>query len=94
MEEGNSYLRSVEGVLYDAQLSTLLFYPVQPSREKAKEIVLREGLTTLAPYALTHHTALEKITLPESLKVIKDNALCYNPKLTNLKIKEEGSSAL
>lgn len=94
VEEGNSYLRSVEGVLYDAQLSTLLFYPVQPSREKAKEIVLREGLTTLAPYALTHHTALEKITLPESLKVIKDNALCYNPKLTNLNIKEEGSSAL
>lgn len=94
VEEGNSYLRSVEGVLYDTQLSTLLFYPVQPSREKAKEIVLREGLTTLAPYALTHHTALEKITLPESLKVIKDNALCYNPKLTNLNIKEEGSSAL
>ena len=51
--------------------------------------MLREGLTTLAPYALTHHTALEKITLPESLKVIKDNALCYNPKLTNIKIKED-----
>lgn len=94
VEEGNNYLRSVDGVLYDAQLSTLLFYPAQPSREKAKEIVLREGLTTLAPYALTHHTALEKITLPESLKEIKDNALCYNPKLTNLNIEEEGSYAL
>ncbi len=77
VEEGNNYLRSVDGVLYDAQLSTLLFYPAQPSREKAKEIVLREGLTTLAPYALTHHTALEKITLPESLKVITQCIVFY-----------------
>ena len=94
VEDGNSHLTSVGGVLYDAQQTTLLFYPAQPTKEKAKEIALKEGLTTLAPYALTHHTALEKITLPQSLKEIKDNALCYNPKLTVLNLEEGSHPAL
>ena len=94
VEDGNTAFKAVDGGLYDSAGQTLYFLPAKPQEEKAKNITLKEGLRTIAPFAITYHPHLEKLTLPASLVEIQENALRYNPKLVAFTFPDEATPQL
>ena len=77
VSEQNPLLSSDDGVLFDKNRETLLFYP---SDKQEKSYIVPNGVTTIKEYAFQNKN-LEEIILPHSLKILEPCALEY----TNIK---------
>ena len=86
VEEGNTAYCDVDGVLYTADMTTLLSYPC--GRE-AVSCIFPEGVTTIGEYAVSRVDSLEKITLPHSLTTIEKWAFRECPGFREVEIPEQ-----
>ena len=77
VSEQNPLLSSDNGVLFDKNRETLLFYP---SGKQEKSYIVPNGVTTIKEYAFQNKN-LEEVILPHSLKTLEPCALQY----TNIK---------
>lgn len=82
VEKGNPSFCSVDGVLFNADKSELLFYPVG---KDADEYVVPNEVQTIGCSAF-NNSKLAKVILPDSLKVIDTMAFsnCFNLKSLDL----------
>lgn len=73
----NPIRASVDGVLFDKNMSTLLKHP----EAKAGDYVIPDGVATIIEYAFDSCLGLTSITVPASVVLIEDNALVTLPAL-------------
>ena len=71
VDENNKNYTSVDGVLFDKDMTTLLYYPCDKAD---KSYVIPEGVTHIAESAFEFSDNLENITFPKSLESIERNA--------------------
>lgn len=83
---GNKEYASLDGLLYNKKMTTLLFCPYF---DKNKEVTLPEGVTALRKYAFAYQDALTSVTFPESLKSIGNNAFYECEGLVNIHFKSQ-----
>ena len=69
--EGNTSYTSVDGVLFDKDMDTLLKYPIQKADES---YTVPEGVKTIYDTAFLSQRYLKSVTLPEGLETIGDCA--------------------
>ena len=76
---GNTALKSVEGVLYTADGSKLLFLPTgNQAIGMEGKLTLSDGIKEITRLALAYNPRLKELTLPASLERIDAMALTYN----------------
>lgn len=76
---GNTALKSVDGVLYTADGSKLLYLPIgSQTIELEGKLALSEGLKEISSLALAYNPRLKELILPASLERIDAMALAYN----------------
>ena len=82
VDENNQYYKTIDGTLYTKDGKTLLAYAIA---KKENNLIIPEGVTTIAEYAFYNCQNLESVTFPESLVDIGKSAFlnCYN--LKNIK---------
>ena len=80
----NTSYRSVDGVLFDKSLTTLVRYP----GGKAGSYAIPSGISAIASYAFLSSTGLDGVTIPEGVASIGFLAFASCSKLTNAAIPE------
>ena len=77
---GNIYYSSVDGLLYNDDITTLILCP----QGKAGEVILPSGLTAIAASALSGCAKLNAVTIPQYVAAIGNNAFsgCVNIAVT------------
>ena len=70
VSEDNKHFKSIDGVLFDKEGKTLIYYPIS---RKESEYIVPEGVTKIGPRAFEGCT-LDKVILPDSVKVIGEKA--------------------
>ncbi len=76
---GNTALKSVDGILYTADGSKLLYLPIgSQTIELEGKLALSEGLKEISSLALAYNPRLKELILPASLERIDAMALAYN----------------
>ena len=83
IEEGNRYFRSVDGVLFSADMATLLDYP--DGREAADYRVPAE-VKTLGEFSFMNNRNLKKVELPDTLTSIEVEAFYECTELTDVDV--------
>lgn len=78
----NKYYTSLNGILYDNQLSKLIRCPINYSDEN---VIVAESVTDISPYAF-YNCAIKNVLLPEKIQTIGSFAFsgCLNIKSINL----------
>ena len=79
----NPFFAVVDGVLFSKDMRTLLLYPC--SKEE-KSYTVPDGVERLAPYCFYDNHALRTLKLPDSLKVIGEEAISCNWRLKSVHI--------
>ena len=74
VEEGNTAYSSENGVLFNADKTSLILYPAAKADES---YVIPETVTTLSAYAFYYVKYLTSLTLPASLTTVEANAVYY-----------------
>ncbi len=69
VKEGNPVFQSVDGVVYDKQMKTLLWCP----KKKSGSLTVPQGVETIGEYGLAY-SRLSEILLPDSLQEIGQSA--------------------
>ena len=83
VEEDNQYFCSVDGVLYDKEMTTLIKYPENKNDD---EYIILNGVETIGNGALEHCNNLIKLFLPESTMNIEHFSLAYCKKLQSIEV--------
>jgi len=89
VDAANTSYTSEDGVLFDADMTTLICYPV--SKEDSS-YVIPEGVKALDKSAFLTTDYLEEVTLPESLETIGDWCFAFNENLTEVTIPDNVES--
>ena len=71
VSNSNPHFKSIDGVLYDKELTTLLFYP---QHKKEKSYIIPNSVTKICTNAFYDCDELERIVLPSSLLSIDNRA--------------------
>ena len=87
VEEGNTSLKSVDGVLYSANGEELVTYPAG----RGGEYAIASGTKIIGDRAVAHAKNLTDITIPNTVTTINAGAFSNCSKLVNVKF-EEGST--
>lgn len=81
VSEQNTSFKSVDGVLYNNDVSVLIQYP----RGKTEKIfVIPDTVTAIGKYALSSCYTIESITIPASVVSVEDYAFNYCTSLQNI----------
>lgn len=88
VEKNNSYYVSIDGVLFDHNVSTLLQYPDAKANESYP---IPNTVTTIAAYAFASATKM-KVIIPDSVKTIEEYAFQFCDDLTNVTIPDSVTS--
>lgn len=80
MAPDNANYVLVDGVIYNADQTMLLYYP---SGKAGTEYVVPDGVKIICPYAFSANR-LASITLPESVKIVEEDAIYDCENLTDL----------
>ena len=89
---GNTALKSVDGVLYTADGSKLLYLPIgSQTIELEGKLALSEGLKEISSLALAYNPRLKELILPVSLERIDAMALAYNAAMKSFAWAEGGT---
>lgn len=83
--DGNTAYKAVDGVLFNADLSELLLYPVGST---AAEYTVPDGVVSIGVGAFSGASTLEKVVLPQSLERINENAFFDMPSLSSVNLHE------
>lgn len=87
VEEDNQYFCSVDGVLYDKAMTTLIKYPENKNDD---EYIIPDGVETIEYGALAHCNNLIKIIIPESVNAnIIESSLDHCKKLQSIEVDED-----
>ncbi len=83
VSEQSTNFKTVDGVLFDYDITTLILYP---SGKTNSEYIIPETVDTIGKYAFLNASKISKITFNENLKTIKSNAFesCYALKKVNI----------
>ncbi|WP_232220024.1 leucine-rich repeat protein [Prevotella falsenii] len=84
VHKDNKTFASVDGVLFDKKIETLLKYP----KGRSGEYVVPETVKKIGKYSFYEATELAKVTLPKSLSEIESSAFAHIKKLTTLTLPE------
>lgn len=89
VDEDNPYYSSVDGILYNKDQTSLIYYP-----EGKKEVThtVSENIENIEESAFTNNETLEEVIIPESVSVIGSGAFENCTSLTNVVI-EDGSAS-
>ena len=91
VDENNKHYADKDGVLFDKNLSTLIYYP---SSKPGTEYSVPDGVTRIEDYSFVGKPILQKIIIPDSVTAIGNNAFFYyfSDKIQEIVInKTEGS---
>ena len=91
VDENNKHYADKDGVLFDKNLSTLIYYP---SSKPGTEYSVPDGVTRIEDYSIVGKPILQKIIIPDSVTAIGNNAFFYyfSDKIQEIVInKTEGS---
>ncbi len=83
--ESNEYFTSVDGVLFDKNKTTIVFYPPYKTDES---YTIPEGVTTIAEYAFDSSLYLTTISIPDSVTKICKHAFSGANKITKITLPE------
>ena len=83
--QGNSYMCAVDGILYSADMQTVIYCP--PASGKTN-VVLPETITDIAPRAFDGCNTLTEVILPDTLKCIGYWSFINCANLTEIEIPE------
>lgn len=83
VDDRNKYYKSIDGVLFDADETTLIQYPLGNSRTS---YVIPGSVISIGNYAFTGCTRLTSVTIPNSVTSIGDYAFNYCSGLTTVTI--------
>ena len=86
---GNEHYKSVDGVLFDKGMTTLIRYP---ENKKLTNYAIPVGVTTLEHGTFFYCNSLVNVSLPESMTTIGDSVFGNCGKLTNINIPENLTS--
>ncbi len=81
VDEENPYFKSVDGILFDKEMSTLLFYP---DGKDASSYKVPESVTVVGAMAFGGCDNLRTVELPEGLLFIGQNAFFMNDGIREL----------
>lgn len=88
VERGNRYYTVEDGVLYDIEGTTLIYYP----NAKTGAFSVPSGVITLQNGAFAGNSSLSLVTFPNSLQTIGKNAFANCTSLRNVEIPENVTS--
>ena len=74
VDENNKHYADKDGVLFDKNLSTLIYYP---SSKPGTEYSVPDGVTRIEDYSFVGKLILQKIIIPDSVTAIGNNAFFY-----------------
>jgi len=81
VEDGNTHFKSLNGVLFDFDGTTLVRYP--PNRSTEYEIP--SGVKTIGLYAFSD-SVLKQVTIPDTVETLEEGAFYYCTKLESIAI--------
>ena len=81
--ENNESFISVDGVLFDKDMKTLLMYPME---KRADSYVIPDGVTTISAGAFEYCKNLKKVIIPEGVTTIGGSAFSYTSNLTEIEL--------
>ncbi|MGI9243661.1 MAG: leucine-rich repeat domain-containing protein, partial [Verrucomicrobiales bacterium] len=84
----NPNYSSVDGVLFDAEIETLLSFP----KGKAGDYTVPEGVTTIRDSAFSGNTKLTSISLPSSVTNLRSGWQFFGYSLTSIVVDPENTS--
>jgi hypothetical protein len=84
VEEGNLNYKSVDGILYDRELTQIIYVPPQIEGE----VTIPEGITEIEAFAFYNCSGLTKITLPSTVTTIGSAAFFNCSGLTEMNLHE------
>ena len=82
--EGNVNYASIDGVLFDKNVTTLITCP----EGRQGDYKLPNGVTSIGDYAFSGCSSLTSITIPKGVTSIGENAFYYCSSLTSIEIPE------
>lgn len=85
VSDSNKHFRSIDGVLYDEAIATLLSYP--PAR-KGDVFEVPDSVRRIAHHAFDGCVHLRGLVLPEGLETIDTGAIGCNPELESITLPE------
>ena len=74
VDENNKHYADKDGVLFDKNLTTLIYYP---SSKPDTEYSVPDGVTRIEDYSFVGKPILQKIIIPDSVTAIGNNAFFY-----------------
>ena len=74
VDKNNKHYADKDGVLFDKNLSTLIYYP---SSKPGTEYSVPDGVTRIEDYSFVGKPILQKIIIPDSVTAIGNNAFFY-----------------
>ena len=83
--EGNKYMKVVDGILYTADMKTVLQCP--PAYSKTS-VTIPDGVEIIAPSAFRDCVNIEKVVMPDTVKVISYDAFNWANNLKEINISE------
>lgn len=89
VDPGNPSYTSVSGILYDKNMTTLLYYP--PQKEDS-QLEIPETVTKIASEAIEVTNSLERIYIPSSVTEIEESAIFWNYGLTSIDVSPDNGS--
>ena len=89
VDENNTYFSSIDGVLFDKNKETLIFYP---SQKRDKEYTVPESVKNINSCAFYFTDYLENIVLSDALVSIGNSAFCGSNELKGLRLGANVSS--
>ena len=87
---GNQYYTSVNGVLYNKAITTLIQYPLA----KTGSFTVPSSVTSIQSYAFSSSTGLTGVIIPIGVNAIGDSAFSSCPSLTRMEFKGDQPATL
>lgn len=91
VDPGNPNYTDKEGVLYDKEVTQLVFYPKQIS---VTQVTLPETVTTIGAHVFENNTIIQSITIGKNVTTIGDNAFNGCTGLQSVVFEEGGTETL
>ncbi|OUN74321.1 hypothetical protein B5G10_01810 [Barnesiella sp. An55] len=88
VENGNNHYKSIDGVLFDFEATTLIQYPMGNSRVA---YIIPNSVISIGNYAFWGCNGLTSVTIPESVISIGDKAFSNSFRLTTINV-ENGNN--
>jgi hypothetical protein len=85
IDPANTAYRSEDGVVYTADMDTLIFYPISKT---SKTYTANAAVKVIGQAAFSNAEHLETLTLPEGLTTIEDGAFTSCPSLKEVSLPE------